>query len=530
MTTSNSTVDDFYTQWLGVPAGPRPPDHYSLLGLTWFEKDLDLIRAAAKKQSQAVRARCLKYPEIGTELLNQIARARVCLLDPQRKTQYDHTLTMAPSEFPTALPVVLPQATPIEAATPAVTPSFGAEAGSAALAKIKEVLAYYWDGREHFWRRAQDYFAGTMPDSTMIRLEAGRDYHTASCLETGWEVYLPDRCAVCGAPAPHDAELETHAVPDVTGPLWSLVISFGIGIMLGIGMRAWWPLPFSLMIGLGVGYGLRRQFPAQIHCRRCAEHSARKDLPKLCGHKDVLLIRVGNAAVVREFRRNNRPVRSSRKERRTKKRDSDAAEHVPIPVAGNEERHDAFAIADNVIVDINRFSQAANQVILPSFAEESPAASDSETLQSDVYGFAEPLPRAAPAATKDLLTEARSINDTLGTKWKQLEITVRPCEFCGLRLPTDAKGADAILTRFAKPVGTLFFNERAPATFVVNMLMAYFKLHSSILPHEDMRRNLPFLLAVMRLFPCKHCSRQLCPVCCERPHAPERCLMCGPSR
>lgn len=40
---------DVYTDWLGIPDGPRPPDHYQLLRLVKFEDDLDKINKFYKK-------------------------------------------------------------------------------------------------------------------------------------------------------------------------------------------------------------------------------------------------------------------------------------------------------------------------------------------------------------------------------------------------------------------------------------------------------------------------------------------------
>ena len=37
---------DVYKEWLGIPEGPRPPDHYALLRLVQFEDDPDAAAAA----------------------------------------------------------------------------------------------------------------------------------------------------------------------------------------------------------------------------------------------------------------------------------------------------------------------------------------------------------------------------------------------------------------------------------------------------------------------------------------------------
>ena len=35
---------DVYKEWLGIPEGDRPPDHYTLMRLVQFEDDVDKIR------------------------------------------------------------------------------------------------------------------------------------------------------------------------------------------------------------------------------------------------------------------------------------------------------------------------------------------------------------------------------------------------------------------------------------------------------------------------------------------------------
>ena len=39
---------DVYKDWLGIPDGPRPPDHYTLLRLVQFEDNTDKMHAMAK--------------------------------------------------------------------------------------------------------------------------------------------------------------------------------------------------------------------------------------------------------------------------------------------------------------------------------------------------------------------------------------------------------------------------------------------------------------------------------------------------
>jgi hypothetical protein len=83
---------DYYTEWLGIPEGPRPPDYYALLGLEKETCNAAAIERAAQERNKAVRPRCLKYPDEGTALLNEISMAKLCLLDPETRAAYDRAL------------------------------------------------------------------------------------------------------------------------------------------------------------------------------------------------------------------------------------------------------------------------------------------------------------------------------------------------------------------------------------------------------------------------------------------------------
>jgi hypothetical protein len=84
---------DFYKEWLGIPEGPRPPDHYELLRVRRFEDDVDKVRAHYKKLNAHVRKYATgQYSVQSQELLNEIAKAMLCLTDPERKRDYDESL------------------------------------------------------------------------------------------------------------------------------------------------------------------------------------------------------------------------------------------------------------------------------------------------------------------------------------------------------------------------------------------------------------------------------------------------------
>ena len=77
---------DVYKEWLGIPEGPRPPDHYSLLRLVKFEDDETRIRKNYTKLNGHVRKYATgQYSVQSQDLLNELAKAMLCLTDKQRK-------------------------------------------------------------------------------------------------------------------------------------------------------------------------------------------------------------------------------------------------------------------------------------------------------------------------------------------------------------------------------------------------------------------------------------------------------------
>ena len=84
---------DPYRKWLGIPEDQRPPTHYQLLGITPDEQDLDVIEAAVLRQSSFVRNfQAGQHAEEAARVLNEIAAARICLVDRQKRAKYDAEL------------------------------------------------------------------------------------------------------------------------------------------------------------------------------------------------------------------------------------------------------------------------------------------------------------------------------------------------------------------------------------------------------------------------------------------------------
>jgi hypothetical protein len=87
--------DDFdpYYKWLGIPPALQPPDHYRLLGLRHFEEDPEVIAVASDRQMAHVKSFAVgKYGRHSQMLLAELAKAKICLLNPDKKAMYDSEL------------------------------------------------------------------------------------------------------------------------------------------------------------------------------------------------------------------------------------------------------------------------------------------------------------------------------------------------------------------------------------------------------------------------------------------------------
>ncbi len=81
---------DVYRDWLGIQEPARPLDYYQLLRVKKFEDDTAKIREHYRKMNAHVRKYATgDYARQSQELLNELARAMLCLTDVQRKREYD---------------------------------------------------------------------------------------------------------------------------------------------------------------------------------------------------------------------------------------------------------------------------------------------------------------------------------------------------------------------------------------------------------------------------------------------------------
>lgn len=89
----DSTKFDPYYEWLGIRPEEHPISLYRLLGIADFEDNPNVIDRAADRQMGHLRTfQVGEHGSLSQQLLNEVARARSCLLNPQGKFEYDQRL------------------------------------------------------------------------------------------------------------------------------------------------------------------------------------------------------------------------------------------------------------------------------------------------------------------------------------------------------------------------------------------------------------------------------------------------------
>jgi hypothetical protein len=145
-----SDAFDPYHKWLGIPPGEQPPHHYRLLGIMPFESDADVISNAADQRMVHVRSfQSGKHSALSQRILNEISTARVCLLDRQKKPQYDAQLRQRLQPQPGTVPVFAPAKTGLspESLTGKITVADAARA-EVEIQSCEQALAKLEQGRK----------------------------------------------------------------------------------------------------------------------------------------------------------------------------------------------------------------------------------------------------------------------------------------------------------------------------------------------------------------------------------------------
>jgi formylglycine-generating enzyme required for sulfatase activity len=84
---------DPYHAWLGIAPKDQPPHHYRLLAIDLFETAPEVIEHAADQRMAHLRTfQAGKHGPLSQRLLNEVAAAKVVLLNPAKKLSYDAEL------------------------------------------------------------------------------------------------------------------------------------------------------------------------------------------------------------------------------------------------------------------------------------------------------------------------------------------------------------------------------------------------------------------------------------------------------
>ncbi len=84
---------DPYHRWLGIPPDEQPANHYRLLGIRLFEAEPEVIENAADQRMGHLRNfQGGEHADLCAKLLNGLAAAKVCLLNPESRAAYDRRL------------------------------------------------------------------------------------------------------------------------------------------------------------------------------------------------------------------------------------------------------------------------------------------------------------------------------------------------------------------------------------------------------------------------------------------------------
>ena len=152
---------DPYYKWLAIPPEEQPPHHYRLLGLRLFETDRDVIETAAdQRMAHLRRYQAGKFGPQSQVLLNEVAHAKICLMDPKKRARYDDELRQRMAQQAAAASGFAPMAIDVSPARRAQLTLEGLCDGWPALGEIEHVTGedlYTFSAEDLFdWLRARD--------------------------------------------------------------------------------------------------------------------------------------------------------------------------------------------------------------------------------------------------------------------------------------------------------------------------------------------------------------------------------------
>ncbi|MEX1224532.1 MAG: PA14 domain-containing protein, partial [Pirellulales bacterium] len=112
---------DPYRKWLGIAPKDQPPTNYRLLGIDLFEDDADVIANAADQRMAHLRTfQAGKHGDVSQRILGELSNAKLTLLNPERKAEYDAELRQQQAGVSPPPPAAQAPARPVVATPPPV--------------------------------------------------------------------------------------------------------------------------------------------------------------------------------------------------------------------------------------------------------------------------------------------------------------------------------------------------------------------------------------------------------------------------
>ena len=97
---------DPYYKWLGIPPDEQPPHYYRLLGVRIFESDPEVIESAANQRMEYLQSLSGgDHPAAAQQLLSEMARARITLLEQRQRKAYNAELKATTKPVPLVPPI-----------------------------------------------------------------------------------------------------------------------------------------------------------------------------------------------------------------------------------------------------------------------------------------------------------------------------------------------------------------------------------------------------------------------------------------
>ena len=91
---------DPYEKWLGIPKGEQQANFYRLLGVTAFEATSEEIERNWEERMGLVKRRSTgKRAALSQQILNELTAAKITLLAPAKRAEYDDQLTKELGRF-----------------------------------------------------------------------------------------------------------------------------------------------------------------------------------------------------------------------------------------------------------------------------------------------------------------------------------------------------------------------------------------------------------------------------------------------